>query len=811
MIFPFFFFRFFNSGKNKNYWRWDNQGTLYLAIENYGKGSRSDLISDIKNSETINISFKMRVLITNDDGPLSDQFSPYIRPFIQHIKRNYPEWKITVCVPHVQKSWVGKAHLAGKNLTAQFIYSKVDAEDNTFWGPFIQPQIRSENSKLPYVLNAEIPKDTIEWILIDGTPASCANIGLHLLSNEPFDLVLSGPNVGRNTSAAYITSSGTVGGAMESVITGNTKAIAISWAYFNGLKNVSPLLMEKASKRSLDVIKHLVKNWDPKTDLYSINIPLVESLSDDTKVYYAPIWENRWIPIFNGPHINLENSFAEIEDGNESSSISFNWAPKFGAHKDSIHYMDEYKDRTVLTDAEVIESEMISVTPMKATFKGVNHLLGELKLTEEENNLSKTNNLIVVSIDPMEYIYKPLTHALKKYLPQVEIVSNLPEFDNGGCEKEMKVFHYGDYEQLDMDKLMELPNNYFTNSYIYRKALIRKHFLSHTIQTYTAKNPESILKKAYLESFTIDLDYAEFLDDALDENWELRQELENESQDKWWIVKPSMSDKGQGIRVFKTIEDLQAIFDSFDDEDSEAEESGNDDDADDVNGEFMDNNKVNISQLRHFIIQEYLTNPLLLASMDNRKFHIRCYVVCRGDLQVFVYDRMLALFAAKPFVPLDPYAYSVTDLKDLECHLTNTCLQSKKKDKDSSVLEFDSIEEIPNERKSNIKEQIHSITNDVFLAAVNVNRLNFQPLPNAFETYGVDFLIDSNYEVKLLEINAFPDFKQTGKDLKNLIDELFDDTVKYCVTPIFNENRNKTDDETDPNFVKVIDYTSNGW
>lgn len=135
----------------------------------------------------------------------------------------------------------------------------------------------------------------------------------------------------------------------------------------------------------------------------------------------------------------------------------------------------------------------------------------------------------------------------------------------------------------------------------------------------------------------------------------------------------------------------------------------------------------------------------------------------------------------------------------------------QKKDKDSSVLEFDSIEEIPNERKSNIKEQIHSITNDVFLAAVNVNRLNFQPLPNAFETYGVDFLIDSNYEVKLLEINAFPDFKQTGKDLKNLIDELFDDTVKYCVTPIFNENRNKTDDETDPNFVKVIDYTSNGW
>lgn len=197
--------------------------------------------------------------------------------------------------------------------------------------------------------------------------------------------------------------------------------------------------------------------------------------------------------------------------------------------------------------------------------------------------------------------------------------------------------------------------------------------------------------------------------------------------------------------------------------------------------------------------------------MDNRKFHIRCYVVCKGDLQVFVYDRMLALFAAKTFVPLDANTYSVTDLKKLECHLTNTCLQSKNKDKDSSVLEFDSLEEIPDEKKLNIKEQIHCITNDVFLAAVNVNRLNFQPLPNAFETYGVDFLVDSDYEVKLLEINAFPDFKQTGKDLKNLIDELFDDTVKYCVAPIFEEGNNKIEDELDPNFVKVIDYTSNDW
>ncbi len=53
--------------------------------------------------------------------------------------------------------------------------------------------------------------------------------------------------------------------------------------------------------------------------------------------------------------------------------------------------------------------------------------------------------------------------------------------------------------------------------------------------------------------------------------------MENESQDNELDRETSMSDKVKVSRVFKTIEDLQAIFDSFDSKDSEAEESGNDD------------------------------------------------------------------------------------------------------------------------------------------------------------------------------------------------------------------------------------------
>ncbi|CCF59198.1 hypothetical protein KAFR_0G01640 [Kazachstania africana CBS 2517] len=743
----------------------------------------------------------MHVLITNDDGPLNDDLSQYIRNFVQTIRKSKPDWKITVCVPHIHRSWSGKAHLAGKNLTAQFLYSKLDATDNSFLGPFTKPQLPNDDSKLPHVINNDIPKDAIEWILIDGTPASCANIALYHLRHTKFDLVLSGPNVGRNTSAAYSTSSATIGAAMESVISGRTKAIAISWAYFDGFKTPSEEIMKIASKRSIDVSQHLYDNWNSETDLYSINIPIFKELSMETRVFYAPIWENRWNPMFDGAVIKEPDALTEIEDANQSYSITFNWNPDFKKHRNSKHYKvnndfdptDYVKHIAPGTDSYYIEKKQITVTPLRAIFRYIDHLVGELQLDDNNNDYE---GLVAITIPENDYIFNPIKSSVKKYLPNYKIVNELPKSDS------TKIFQYGDYEQLDVDRLVNNNGNYFANSYIYRKALIRKHYLLNTIENYVAKNPSSILKKAYMESYNLDLDYAEFLDDSLDESWELKQELEKE--EKWWIIKPSMSDKGQGIRVFKTIDDLQAIFDSFDDDDDDQDSV----EETDQSGQFIDDNKINISQLRHFIVQEYLSNPLLLPSMNNKKFHIRCYITCKGDLEVFVYNRMLALFAPTPFEKLDEIEYDVTNLNNLQCHLTNTCLQAKNENKGLSVKEFDNIEDISEENKENIKKQIHEISHEIFKAAVTVNRMNFQPLPNAFETYGVDFLIDDEFNVKLLEINAYPDFKQTGDELKGLIDELFDSTVKYVVKPLLEGEKTIQESE---NYVKVLNHTSNQW
>lgn len=60
-----------------------------------------------------------------------------------------------------------------------------------------------------------------------------------------------------------------------------------------------------------------------------------------------------------------------------------------------------------------------------------------------------------------------------------------------------------------------------------------------------------------------------------------------------------------------------------------------------------------------------------------------------------------------------------------------------------------------------------------------------QTLPNAFEIFGVDLLVDDQFGVHLMEVNAGPDFQQTGAELQSVIAQLFAATINAAVKPFF--------------------------
>ncbi|ODV62092.1 putative tubulin tyrosine ligase [Ascoidea rubescens DSM 1968] len=301
----------------------------------------------------------MHVLLTNDDGPPNDITSPYIR-FLVDAVDEYTDWDLSICLPSVQKSWIGKAYFAGKNLTASFIYPTNIKNSNSFNGPFALP-------------DSSFRKTHKEWALIDSTPAACADIGVNYLYKDkgPVDLVISGPNYGRNTTALYALTSGTIGAALEATLIGK-KSIAVSFAFESN--DIDEHIIKYASKISVKLIEHLYNSWpnDNSTELYSINIPLIETLNK-SEIVYAPILGNKWHSVFTAfdqeprpgfkeDAVMIKDDPIDIIDGSIVNQLQFRWDPDYNEVHKTVSESNGINDGIVLAQGN------IAVTPLRANF-----------------------------------------------------------------------------------------------------------------------------------------------------------------------------------------------------------------------------------------------------------------------------------------------------------------------------------------------------------------------------------------------------------------------------------------------------------
>ncbi|KAF2445292.1 tubulin-tyrosine ligase [Karstenula rhodostoma CBS 690.94] len=435
------------------------------------------------------------------------------------------------------------------------------------------------------------------------------------------------------------------------------------------------------------------------------------------------------------------------------------------------------------------------------------------------------------------YVQPLIVAAVKKHFPpdSIEFISALDALPSPSS----RLLQWVQYESIDFPYLLSHASTSLANAYVIRKALIRKHYLSTTVANWVVKHPESVLARGVKPSVEFEVDYAEFLDDALVEAWELHESWERGRRDggrEWWILKPGMSERGQGIRLFSSEEELTSIFEGWDPE-SDDEEEEEEDARSDAGSSFSpttgkkggeeekEGNGIITSQLRHFIAQPYIHPPLLFS---NRKFHIRTYVLATAALSVYVYRPMLALFAARPYAAPSSTAFAgeAGDAEDaLRAHLTNTCLQETGEREGSVGLFWELPDAIPDQPtfeegedgvevkglggkwKDDVFKQLCSITGEVFEAAARGMSIHFQPLPNAFEIFGLDFMVgveeDGALRTWLLEVNAFPDFRQTGDECKGVVEGLMESVVRVGVVPFFAPDAER--DEGDAELVKVLD------
>lgn len=432
------------------------------------------------------------------------------------------------------------------------------------------------------------------------------------------------------------------------------------------------------------------------------------------------------------------------------------------------------------------------------------------------------------------YVEPKILSALQKTFPQHDIIFVQPD---DALPSHLPTLQWRAYEGIDFAHALTYHNRdtpHLVNSYVIRKALIRKHYLAHTILSHVTKHPSSSLRLAFPTTVDFELDYAEFLDEALVEAFELRESFAY-NQDRpphereWWILKPSMSDRGQGIRLFSTEEELSGIFEAW--EADEPDSDGEDVENVDLNDHAAEG--IITSHLRHFVAQRYVSSPLLIprAPFSNRKFHIRTYVVAAGALSVYVHDCMLALFASEAYSPpweiMKPQtnhnSNDRTSTESLELlqrmrsiHLTNTCVQNSSSSTESKAENVYLLSRLPlsQSQHASIRSQIQQITAELFCAAIS-HPTNFQPLPQSFEIFGIDFLVASqpstemDVQIRLLEVNAFPDFAQTGDNLGDVVvQQLFHEIVSQVIAPALQLNMSSSAESStiqDKHLIKVLE------
>lgn len=99
-------------------------------------------------------------------------------------------------------------------------------------------------------------------------------------------------------------------------------------------------------------------------------------------------------------------------------------------------------------------------------------------------------------------------------------------------------------------------------------------------------------------------------------------------------------------------------------------------------------------------------------------------------------------------------------------------------------------------------------------------------MPNAFELYGIDFVITHDpspnaprkFQANLLEVNSEPAIELTGPRLTWILEDLFKGIARACVNPFFaadsSQARDKADNwkvgETRENLRKCLDLQLRG-
>ncbi|EGR30770.1 tubulin-tyrosine ligase family protein, putative [Ichthyophthirius multifiliis] len=180
-----------------------------------------------------------------------------------------------------------------------------------------------------------------------------------------------------------------------------------------------------------------------------------------------------------------------------------------------------------------------------------------------------------------------------------------------------------------------------------------------------------------------------------------------------------------------------------------------------------------------FVVQKYIERPLLIS---NKKFDVRQWAIIQDycPLKIWFYDECYLRFCSVD--------HNIDDLNNRFVHLTNNAIQKFNKDGDLDKDElmwrqyqFAEYLKEQNNGEDIFFNQIQPKLKQIIIYSLKSCQDQVSGRKNSMELVGYDFMIDSQYQPWLIEINSSPSMDYSTSITKDLVQRVLKDTVKVVV------------------------------
>ena len=260
-----------------------------------------------------------------------------------------------------------------------------------------------------------------------------------------------------------------------------------------------------------------------------------------------------------------------------------------------------------------------------------------------------------------------------------------------------------------------------------------------------------------------------------------------------WVIKAINLNRGKCIQIVNNFNQMQAVINKFKngveynftnqiiEENQTKENNEQNTKLNYSNNNFNKDEK--LYNCNKIIIQKYIENPLLY---QGRKCDMRIWVLITHEMKVFIFK--------EGHLKTCSVEYDINS-KNAFTHITNYSFQkyndSFEKFEKGNEVPFYEFQKYINETypdlnydiKINLMSQIKEIVNLTMRSVAE--KININGRKHQFEIFGYDFMLDSDFNLFLIEVNTNPGLEESSPWIKIIVPRMLDDALRLTIDKIF--------------------------